>query len=440
VELEELLSRIALAFGIGLLIGLERGWTSRDVKPGSRAAGVRTFAITGLLGGIVGALGRGPDESLGDAGAILVGIAFAAFAAVITVFSRDENKAAGKHSATSAIAALLTFALGAYAVVGNIEVAAGSAVAAAGILALREGLHGWVAQITRQELQSGLVLLAMTFIALPVMPDRPVGPFGGVNPRDVWLIAIVLAAVSFAAYISVKYFGERKGVLISAAMGGLVSSTAVALSSARRAAAGDGAPRALAAATALSTAVSFVRVVVLVAALQPSLLLPLVPALAAGTVVATGYSFFAVRRRTDARKSDEKSGEASDEKSRVTFRNPFGFWSVLAIAATMGVLIVAGRVIVERFGSAGILPGAAAMGLFDVDAMTVSMSRLVPESLTARTAALAILVGVVSNTLTKVAIAAAIGRGRFAFDVAAVAAACIVAGGVAFVATLPALN
>jgi uncharacterized membrane protein (DUF4010 family) len=218
-------------------------------------------------------------------------------------------------------------------------------------------------------------------------------------------------------------------------MGGLVSSTAVALSSARRAAAGDGAPRALAAATALSTAVSFVRVVVLVAALQPSLLLPLVPALAAATVVATGYAFLAVRKKTGSRKSDE-----SDEKSRITFRNPFGFWSVVAIAATMGVLIVAGRAIVERFGSTGILPGAAAMGLFDVDAMTVSMSRLVPESLAASTAALAILIGVVSNTLTKVAIAAAIGRGRFAFQVAAVAAACIVAGGVAFVATLPALN
>ena len=176
MDLEEVLSRIALAFGIGLLIGLERGWTSRDVEPGSRAAGVRTFAITGLLGGIVGALGRGQGEFLGDAGAILVGLAFAAFAAVITVFSRDENKAAGKHSATSAVAALLTFVLGAYAVVGNIHVAAGSAVAATGVLALREGLHGWVAQITRQELQSGLVLLAMTFIALPVMPDRRYGP------------------------------------------------------------------------------------------------------------------------------------------------------------------------------------------------------------------------------------------------------------------------
>lgn len=430
MELEELLSRIALALGIGLLIGLERGWTSREVKPGSRAAGVRTFAITGLLGGIVGALARGQDESLAEGGAVLVGIALASFAAVITIFSRDENKAAGKHSATSAIAALLTFVLGAYSVVGNIHVAAGSAVAAAGLLALREGLHGWIAQITRQELQSGLALLAMTFIALPVMPDRPVGPFGGVNPREVWIIAIILAAVSFAAYISVKYFGERRGVLISAAIGGLVSSTAVALSSARRAAAGEGSPRALAAATALSTAVSFARVVVLVAVLQPSLLLPIVPALTAGTLVAIAYALFAVRSETG--KPTEKSG--------VAFRNPFGFWSVLAIAATMGVLIVAGRAISDRFGDAGIIPGAAAMGLFDVDAMTVAMSRLVPESLTIRTASLAILVGVVSNTLAKVAIAAAIGRGRFALDVGMVAAACIVAGAVALSVTLPAID
>jgi uncharacterized membrane protein (DUF4010 family) len=427
VAIEELLSRIALSFGIGLLLGLERGWASREATPGNRAAGVRTFAITGLLGGIMGALARGgsADQTLTVAGAVVLGIAFATLGIVIGLFSRDENKAAGKHSATTAVAAMLTFALGAYAVLGNVTVAAASAVAATGVLALREGLHGWIEKITRRELESGLALLAMTFIALPVVPDRAIGPFGGVNPRDVWLIAIVLAAVSFAAYISVRYFGEKRGIVISALIGGLVSSTAVALSSARRAAAGEGAPATLAAATALATAVSFIRVLVLAGALQPSLVLPIAPALGVAALVAVGFAMLAIFRAAG------KNGA----KAEVAFRNPFGFWSVILIAVTMGVLIVAGRFIAEHFGERGTLLGAATMGLFDVDAMTVAMARLVPESLAVKGGALAILAGVATNTLTKVVIAAGIGRGRFAIDIAVVAAACIVGGGLALAGT-----
>ena len=112
----------------------------------------------------------------------------------------------------------------------------------------------------------------MTFIALPLVPDDPVGPFGGVNPREIWLIAIVLAGVSFLGYAAVKYFGERHGVLLAAAAGGLVSSTAVTLANARRAAAGEGSPQLLAAGVSLATAVSFVRVLAIVAVLRPSLL------------------------------------------------------------------------------------------------------------------------------------------------------------------------
>jgi uncharacterized membrane protein (DUF4010 family) len=269
MDLEELLSRVALAFGIGLLVGLERGWRAREGGPGSRAAGVRTFAITGLLGGVVAALGTGPDGALTMAGSVLLGAAFIAYAAVIALFARDENKATHSHSATTAIAALLTFMLGAYALIGNVYVVAASAVAATGILVVREELHEWVRKITLPELQSGLVLLAMTFIVLPLVPDRRIGPFGGVDPREIWIIAIALAAVSFGGYVAVKVLGARRGVLLAAAIGGLVSSTAVTFLNARRAAAGEGSARLLAAGVALATAVSFVRVAAIIAVLKP---------------------------------------------------------------------------------------------------------------------------------------------------------------------------
>jgi uncharacterized membrane protein (DUF4010 family) len=420
MQLEELASRIALAFGIGLLIGLERGWTRRAARPGSRTAGVRTFAISGLLGGIAAALAQGSGRGLSTGGGIVLAAVFVAYAATIAIFSRDENRATQTYSATTAVAALLTFLLGAYALLGDMRVAAAAAVAAAGVLIIREELHEWIAKITFTELQSVFVLLAMTFIALPVVPDRAVGPFGGVSLREVWIIAIVLASVSFAGYVAVKTLGEQHGVLVAAAAGGVISSTAVTLANARRAAAGEGAPRLLAAGAALATAVSFIRVLAIVAVLKPAILMRVAPPLLVAVLVAAGYAVASVYWRS-------ADGE---KQALVQFRNPFGFWSVIGLALSVGVLILIGRAVYDYFGATGAIGGAAAMGFFDVDAMTVSMTRLDPN-----VASRAILVGVASNTLAKTAIAALVERGRFAMEIAAVAIACILSIGLTFVLT-----
>jgi uncharacterized membrane protein (DUF4010 family) len=426
LDTEELLSRFAVALGIGLLIGLERGWRARDEKPGSRAAGFRTFAISALLGGIVGALALAAGGTTTAGGGAVIGLGLAAFAAVMAVFCLEENRADKIYSATTAIAGILTFALGAYALLGDMRVAVAVAVMTAGLLALRESLHGWVKSLTWPELRSGLILLAMTFIALPVVPDDPIGPFGGVNPREIWLIAIVLAGVSFLGYAAVKHFGERHGILLAAAAGGLVSSTAVTLANARRAAAGEGSPQALAAGVSLATAVSFLRVLAIVAVLKPSLLVLLGPPLAAATIVAVGLALFWVYWRPD------KDGE----QTTVKLRNPFGFWSVIGLAVTMGVIVLLGRFLNQYFGSAGAIIGAATLGLFDVDAVTVSMSRLVPQPLGLRDGTYAILAAVASNTLSKLIIGAGLGRGRFALHVALMSAAATAA---ALVALWPAL-
>ena len=183
MDIQELISRLAVALGIGLLIGLERGWR-RQASPGSRAAGVRIFAIFGLLGGVIAALAQ-PLSSHATGGAasvvggIVLGFGFAAYSAVIALFSRDENRAVGAFSATTAIAGMLTFALGAYALLGDLRIAAGASVAAAGLLGFREELHGWVEKITWPELRSGLVVLAMTFLGLPIMPTIQLGPLAG---------------------------------------------------------------------------------------------------------------------------------------------------------------------------------------------------------------------------------------------------------------------
>ena len=206
MDVPDVFSRVALSLGIGLLIGLERGWRAREAEPGSRAAGIRTFAISGLLGGITGATAMAVGGAASVGSSTLLAVALTVYAAVITAFCRDENRADQTFSATTAIAAILTFALGAYSAVGDIRVAAAAGVAIAAVLAAREELHGWVKNLTWPELRSGLVLLAMTFVALPVVPDEPIGPLGGVNPREVWIIAIALAGVSFVGYAAVKCY------------------------------------------------------------------------------------------------------------------------------------------------------------------------------------------------------------------------------------------
>ncbi|MBS0416091.1 MAG: MgtC/SapB family protein [Proteobacteria bacterium] len=421
------LSRVALALGMGLLIGLERGWSTREAQSGSRAAGVRTFAICGLLGGLLGALASAPSHALTLEGGVFLGIAFLAFAAVITLFGLEENKATGRYSATTTIAALLTFVLGAYAAIGDVRIAAAAAVAAAALLIFRQGLHEWVKRITRLEFESALLLLAMTFIALPVVPPGPIGPFGGVNPREVWIIAIALASVSFVGYVAVKVLGEHRGILIAAAAGGLVSSTAVAFDNAKRSASDQGSPRVLAAGTSLATAVSFVRVAAITGVLNPSLALLVAPALLAGVVLNVGFALVSVYGR--ARSPGEPAAQ---------FRNPFSFWSVLGMAATMGLLILGGRAINTWYGSTGAIAGAAAMGIVDVDAMTVSMARLMPE-LGARTGTYALLAGVASNLLAKVVISALFGRRRLALRLALPALGSLIAGWLALLMTVAGL-
>lgn len=417
----ELLSRFGVALGIGLLVGLERGWRSRDESPGQRTAGIRTFALTGLLGGTFGALAAvlgGPGT---PSAAIMLGLGFGAYAAVFALFCRDENRADGIFSATTTVAGMVTFALAAYALVGDIRVAAAVAVAAVVLLASRERLHGWVHNITETELRAALILLTMTCIALPLVPDRTIGPLGGINPRDVWLIAIVLAGVSFLGYVAMKQFGPRHGILLASAAGGLASSTAVTIANARRAAANEGALSVLAGGVAAATAVCFLRVLAIVAFLKPGLLPLVTPALAAAAVTAAataGFMIYWPRHR-------DSGGQA------FTMRNPFSFWPVVGFAILLGAMIVLGRAVADWFGSSGVVAGAVLVGLVDVDSVTVSTVDLVPARLNPAQASAAILAAVASDTISKIGIGAMIGRGRFAAQIAGMAALCIAAGAAA---------
>lgn len=385
-----LLERLGVALAIGLLIGIERHWRERDAAPGKRAAGLRTFGLIGLMGGVAAALSPDP---------LWLGLVLIAVVGPVAWFERAEALASGTVSVTTVIAAALTLALGALAVRDDITVAAAAAVATVALLALRERLHGFVSRLTWPELRSAIVLLAMTLIALPIIPDRDFPELGGINPARLWLFTVILAGMSFAGYVAARLFGAERGRIVAGALGGLVSSTAVVLASGR--AARSGQPGAAAAALAAG-AVAWARVALLLALLTPVVLPLLLPALAAGTIVQAAAALLLLARAPDAAAAPPE----------VT--NPLELGPVLRMAALIAAIGLAARAGAEWFGDSGLLVVAGISGLADTDALIASVSGLLAGGLSPGTGALAIVAAVVMNAVAKTAYAFAFGTPGFA--------------------------
>ena len=389
----DLAFRLGLALAIGFVIGLERGWRERDEEEGQRTAGLRTFTLIGLLGGVLGALSTGGDRSL-------LAAAFAILGAVLGVFLWREGQKHEDLSATTFVAALVTFALGAFAVLGDTTIAAGAAVATLLLLANKETLHGWLARITWPELRSGLLLAAMTFIALPLLPDRAIDPWQAINPHEIWLMTILIAAVSFAGYAAVKIAGPQRGLVLAATLGGLVASTAVTLSLARLARASAAHVRMLSGAILAAGAVMLLRVLAVVALLNAPLASALAPVLLAGAVASGLIAAVLVGGHVQ-----QTAGQSSD----LVMRNPFEIGEVLRFGALLAVVMAAVALARQAYGDGGLFGVAAISGLADVDALTLSAARLdVPLTV----AADAILIAIAVNTLAKTAYAGYAGGAR----------------------------
>ncbi|WP_198377112.1 MgtC/SapB family protein [Neoroseomonas rubea] len=394
---EDLIRRLAVALAIGLLVGAERHWREREEAPGRRTAGVRTFALVGLSGGIVAALAAGAGP-LG--GAVLMAGGLLALVAALLPFALREADAEGRFSATTLVAAIGTYALGALAVSGQMSAAGAAAVAMTAVLAARDSLHGLMARITWAELRSAILLLSMTLVALPLVPDAPVPWLLGVNPHKVWMLAILLAGISYLGYLAVKLGGEHRGLLLAGAAGGLVTSTAVTLANAAAAARG-GPARGLAAGALMAGAVSCARTAVLALMIAPETGHTLWPALLAAALAMAGVALLLALRRGGVADGPSSPG------------NPFEIGAVLRMALLLAGVGTAAKFGAEKLGGAAVVVIAAVTGLTDVDAITLSVPLLAPHVISAELAAQAVAVAVASNILAKAAYGLALGGGRY---------------------------
>jgi uncharacterized membrane protein (DUF4010 family) len=406
----ETLLNLGLALALGLLVGVERGWQEREAAEGSRLAGIRTFGLIGLLGGVWELLGRGSGE-------IVLGIAFLAFVVLMSAAHVAEARASHDYGVTTLIAALITFALGALSVRGEHAVAATAAVLTTIILSLKPILHRWLRRIEQQELTAALKLLLISVVILPILPDRGYGPWQALNPHELWWLVILIAVISFAAYCAVKIAGPERGILLAGFLGGLVSSTGVSLHLARLAAQGIQ-RNIIAAGVLVASATMFVRVLVLAAVLNPGLAKSLsLPTLAMALCLFAGAAL-------NTRKSEHASLDS------FKLRNPVELGQALQFGLLLALIILATHAARAWLGEAGIYLLAIVSGIADVDAITISMSRLGLGEVSIRSAAIAVLAATMVNTLTKGALVAIIAGAKTAAPIAAPIAGCLMIGAV----------
>lgn len=406
---QTLLFRFLTALAIGLLVGIERGWRERDAPAGSRTAGVRTYALSAFIGALSAEITRILQSPWPLCLALVV------FVTVFAWFKLREMEHDGEFSVTGVLAAFVVFALGALAVIGEPTVAAAGGVATAGILAARERLHGWLARLTWKELRSALLLLAMTIVVLPVLPDRTIDAWASINPRQIWIFMILTAAVSYGGYIAVKLAGPSLGVLVGGLIGSIVSSTAVTITFARRAAE-SGSASLFAGGALVGGMVSILRVTAIVAIVAPQLMTAIViPALAAAIVFGLG-GLAALQREHDG-----KDGG-------LEFGNPFDIAPLMLFAGAYSAIALLGAWFSHYLGDSALLVASGISGLFDVDVAVLSAARAATTPATAEVAAQAILLALVMNAIARSGLAIAAAPARFSLIYLSVTIAAALAG------------
>jgi uncharacterized membrane protein (DUF4010 family) len=387
--------RLAIALLLGAGVGLEREWSGHSIGAAARFAGLRTFLLLGLAGGVAGLL---VDASALIAAVVVAGCMALSIAAYVLASSRPDGEIGG----TTEAAALVVIALGVVAGQGFLALAAGAGSVV--VVALREKtrLHWIVRRVTERELRATVQFALLALVVLPLLPE---GPFGGalaLRPRAVWILVLLFSGINFGAYLIRRAIGPHAGYIASGLAGGLVSSTAVTLEFSRRSHREETFARALAFGAIGACTVLIPRVIVVSAILNAAVAwelarMLLLPALIGGVVVSYAW-------RGQMRNAADETGQQ--------IRNPLHFGAAVQMAIAFQVALTALAYVRDHWGTGGVFATATFLGLTDVDALTMSLSRL-DDGTTPVLAAQAIVVGILANTALKFTLSATMGAPQF---------------------------
>jgi len=390
------LTVLALALGIGLIIGTERGWQLRDEIAGSRIAGMRTYAVLGLLGGITGLLATANTVPM-PLRWIAVAAAAGVISALVLGYRTQLRTNPAQVSVTGTLVSMLTLLLGALASSGYATAAVVMAGVVTLLLSMRETLHGWLRALGPHDIRAAVHYVVIVCVIWPLLPDRRFGPYDAWNLHVLWLVVVFVTGLSFAGYVASKLLGSTRGTVVAAAIGATYSSTAVSAELARRLRAPGEAPAVLRAGIAAATAVMALRVIVLAALLVPAARLAFAALMAPALLFALGFLLYAARR------ADAQDGKPMEA------RNPFDLWPALGFAGLVAAVILVSRWAIEHYGGHGLTTVVALTGLYDVDAAIIMLGNLPATTMPEPALGLLLALPVLINTLWKTAIVVVLG-------------------------------
>jgi len=403
--------RLGVALLLGALIGIERGWVAREQQSGTRIAGIRTHALVGLLGGIAALLA----ESVSEWAFALI---FVTLAGISLVAWRAKLAEQRDYSITGLVGLLLTFCFGAVAVAVDLALAAAGAVITAVILDNKQEIHGLLNKLQAHELDAGLKLLLISVVMLPLLPDRGLGPGDALNPYEIWWMVVLIASISFVGYFAMRLGGAEKGILFTGLFAGLSSSTALTLHFARMSRHSREVEGMLATGILMACGTMFPRILIYAALISPGLLVPLLLPITVMSALLYVPAFYLWRHHRKALKVD----------SPTPIQNPLELRTALMFGGLLAVIMLLGEWLRGLLGEAGIYLLAAASGVADVDAITLSLTRMSLERIETSTAVLGIVIAAAVNNLFKSGLATAFGTGALGKRVVLPMVASMVAG------------
>ncbi|MEA1977441.1 MAG: MgtC/SapB family protein [Chloroflexota bacterium] len=388
--------RFAAALLIGALIGLEREFVQQ--RSGEQEfGGIRTFALMSLLGAVAAFLTDqyGPLIFL----AVYLGLILLLWASLLASSMRGVEE-----GITTEVTALLVPLFGAMMIWNQPVVAAALGVITALILALKPRLHGAARRMSAEDLRATLEFSIITAVVLPLLPNEGFGPFGVLNPFQIWLLVVFISGIGFLGYVLMKYLGPERGIGITGLLGGLVSSTATTLSFAGRSKTNAGLSTVLAQGILLASCVMFPRVLIEVAVVNPGLVRQVVVPLATMLIAGVSAVYVLWRRGRAEEKVDHGGVELS---------NPLRLKTAITFGLVFAVVLVVVEAANEYFGSAGVYIASMLAGITDVDSITLSVSNLSMKGLLdPRVAAIAIILATIMNTIAKAVMAMVLGTPR----------------------------
>ncbi|WEM41425.1 MgtC/SapB family protein [Photobacterium sp. DA100] len=407
--------RLAIALLLGAIIGIQRGWVERNEAAGSRIAGIRTYSLVGLLGGICGLLAERFSE-------LFLGLSFAALTILLTVAysHRLKLKRQTNLSITGLVGALLTFLLGALAVVGEPALAVSAAVITAIILDNKQELHSALQRLQEYELDAALRLLLISAVLLPLLPNEPMGPWGAINPYEIWWMVVLIAGISFVGYFAMKIGGAQKGILLTCLFAGLSSSTALTLQFSHLSKQQPQLNGLLASGILLSCGTMFPRILFVCSVVNRQLIellwLPML-LMMLGFYVPAWWIW--QRNKADSQMNPEMK------------QNPLALTSALSFGVILLLIILLANGLQEWFGDTGTLVLAAISGITDVDAITLALGRQSAGGQMLATAATGIFIAAAVNSLVKMGMAWFIGEPGLRKYVALPVTGAVILGGLA---------